>query len=105
MPELHAEFHRRIGGRPSANRGARSCPLKELRAAHESPWKPYHGSTPLKYRNMVCFDSSKSALSGVELSELLSHGLSVRFADEAENFARTQGSIDAGVDHADDGVR
>jgi hypothetical protein len=60
---------------------ARSCPLRELRAAHESPWKPYHGSTPLKHRNMVCFNSSKSALSGVELSELLSHGLSVRFAD------------------------
>jgi hypothetical protein len=35
---------------------------------------------------MMRFDSSKSALSGIELSELLSHGRSIRFAGVKANF-------------------
>jgi hypothetical protein len=43
----------------SANWRGRSCPPGELRAAHRSSeWlsKIDHGSRPLKYRNILCFD-------------------------------------------------
>jgi hypothetical protein len=70
-------MHRQIGEAAQTSLGSPWPPM----GAHGSSAQPHHGSIPLKHRNIVCFDGLKSALSGVELPELLSHGPSLRFAD------------------------